>query len=199
MARALLAEAQPALAAPVPPATAARQWRIAAAAAPAVWRRRVARTLVDVAAGRLEKLVLARAVSVTADAPLVPLRVLARLRAAHPECTTFGVAHGGTWFVGATPERLARVYRGRIETAAVAGTAARGAAPAALLASTKERAEHAFVVDALRARLAPLTRDLAGPAEPMVVAAGEAQHLRTPLSGTLRPGRGLFRGRPRCT
>jgi isochorismate synthase len=183
--------ARDALTAVRPDAAPPQRWTLTPATPPDAWRRRVAATVADIDAGRVGKVVLARAVRVTADAALDPLRVLARLRAAQPECTVFGVGHGGAFFVGATPERLARVTAGRLDTAAVAGTCLRGRGDA-LLASPKERAEHAFVVDALRRRLAPLAARLTIPDTPEVVGAGDVLHLRTPVTATLRPGRGLL-------
>src|SRR5262249_56807297 len=126
------------------------------------WRGAVEATLDDIAAGRLEKLVLARTCSVRAVAPFDPWRVAARLCRAYPGCTTFAVESGGATFVGATPERLARVTGTRLETTALAGTSPRGATPPAdralalaLRASAKERTEHALVLDDVPARPPP--------------------------------------------
>jgi len=163
------------------------------------WRRAVQATLGDIAAGRLEKLVLARTCSVRGVAPFDPWRVAARLRRAYPGCTTFAVANGGATFVGATPERLARVAGSRLETTALAGTSPRGATPhadralaLALRASAKERTEHALVVGDVQSRLAPLCDELAAPPEPCVVTTETLQHLRTPIRGRLRAGAGLL-------
>jgi len=161
------------------------------------WRRAVEATLGDIAAGRLDKLVLARTCGVRAVAPFDPWRVAARLRQAYPGCTTFAVSNGGATFVGATPERLARVTGSRLETTALAGTSPRGATPRAdralalaLRTSAKERAEHALVVDDVQARLAPLCDELAARPEPVVVTTETLQHLRTPIRGRLRAGVG---------
>lgn len=163
------------------------------------WRRMVERTLDDIAAGRLAKLVLARAAVIRADRPFDPLRVVHRLRAAYPACAVFAVRMGGATFVGATPERLVRVDGGCLTTAALAGTTGRGAGPAAdraladaLLASPKERAEHAHVVADLHARLAPVCHDLQLAAEPSVLATETVQHLHTAVTARLRAGHGIL-------
>jgi isochorismate synthase len=194
-----LARARAALARPPDGAAGPRRYVIHAPRATSAWRRAVADTLADIAAGRLVKLVLARAVRLQADAPLDALRVAARLRQAYPGCTVFAVGAGPATFVGATPERLVRVEGSRVLTAAVAGTAARGATAGAdahlaagLLASAKERAEHACVVDDLRARLASVCRDIEGPPAPSVITTESVQHLHTPIVARLRPGRGLL-------
>lgn len=163
------------------------------------WRRAVDDTLDDIAAARLTKLVLARAVTVRAAAPFDALRVAARLRRAYPGCTVFAVGRGDATFVGASPERLARVRGDRLETAAVAGTAPRGSTARtdrmlarALVASAKERAEHALVVDDVRERLRPLCTAVRAHASPLVLTTETVQHLHTPIRATLRPGHGLL-------
>lgn len=174
-------------------------FRVRALAPAVAWRDAVRAALDEVETGRLAKVVLARAVELDAGAPLDPLRVASRLRAAHPGCAVFAVQQGDATFVGATPELLARVDGDRLRTAAVAGSAARGerasddrARAAALRASVKDRAEHAAVVDDLAARLRPLCRRLAVPAEPRVLRTAVVQHLWTPIRGTLRRDVGLL-------
>ena len=174
-------------------------FRVRALAPTAAWRDAVRAALDEVEAGRLAKVVLARAVEVDAGAALDPLRVATRLRAAHPGCAVFAVMQGDAAFVGATPELLARVDGDRLRTAAVAGSAARGeragddrARAAALRASVKDRAEHAAVVDDLAARLRPLCRRLTVPAQPRVLRTAVVQHLWTPIRGTLRRDVGLL-------
>jgi isochorismate synthase len=196
---ALLGRARAALARPAaapPPPTG---YRAARAGSVARWRRAVEATLEDIAAGRLAKLVLARAVRVRATARLDPLGIAARLRRAYPGCTVFAVARAGATFVGASPERLVRLAGGALETVALAGTAARGGTPAAdralaraLLASAKERLEHDLVVDDVRARLAPLCSAVSAPERPGILTTETVQHLRTPVTARLRPGRGLL-------
>jgi isochorismate synthase len=163
---------------------------LGAPAAP--WRHAVEATLDDIAAGRLAKLVLARACSVRTTAPFDPLRVLARLRSANPGCTVFGVAQGAGMFVGASPERLARVTGRRLDTAAVAGTAPRGMTGRALASNPKERAEHALVVDDIVRELAALSDDVAAARAPRVLTTETLRHLHTPIRALLRPGRGLL-------
>ncbi len=70
-------------------------------------------------------------------------------------------------FYGATPELLVKVEGRQIETMALAGSIRRGATPAEddalaneLLDDPKNRVEHAFVADAIRERLTPLTDSL---------------------------------------
>src|SRR5262249_52983040 len=166
---------------------------------PSTWRRAVEATLDDIAAGRLEKPVLARTCAVHGIVPFDPWRVVARLSRAYPGCSTFAVASGPAAFVGATPELLARVHGSRLETTALAGTCPRGAdsradraLARALHSSPKERAEHAVVVRDIQARLDPLGDDPTAAPRPGVVSTETLQHLRTPIRGRLRTGAGLL-------
>ena len=166
---------------------------------PAAWRRAVDDTLEAIHAGRLSKLVLARTARVRAAVPFDGVRMAARLRRAYPGCTIFAVGRDQAAFVGASPERLARVRGDRLETGAVAGTAPRGGTARtdrqlarACLDSAKERREHALVVDDVRAGVAPLCAELTVPSSPRVLATEALQHLHTPIRGRLLPDRSLL-------
>ncbi len=156
----------------------------------------VGRGLEAIAAGEVEKIVLARCVEVTADAPLHPLAVLNGLRQRFPDCFAFSVANGrGDSFIGASPERLVRVSQGVLETEALAGTARRGvsavedaAAGAALVASEKDRREQAMVLASIQRRLAPLGLTLEHADEPTLLRLANVQHLHTPVRATLPEG-----------
>ena len=71
-----------------------------------------------------------------------------------------------------------------------AGTVARSSDPdtdrrraRSLQDSAKDLAEHAFVVDFLRERLAPFCSAVEAPDEPELLSTGELWHLATPVSG----------------
>ncbi|HZP42986.1 MAG TPA: isochorismate synthase [Candidatus Binatia bacterium] len=194
-----LARARAALARPRPARRGSARFEAAPLRPTARWRAAVDATLADIAAGRLRKLVLARAARVRASVAFDAPRVLDRLRGTADGCTVFAVGVGPATFVGASPERLARVEGSLLTTAAVAGTAARGDGAeasrrlaAALLGSAKERAEHAHVVDDVRARLRPLCAALDLPDAPAVRPADAVQHLVTPVEARLRPGTTLL-------
>jgi isochorismate synthase len=157
------------------------------------YRERVEGALAGIRAGDLEKVVLARSLRVDCDSPIDTGRLLDALRAAHPTCTLFAVARPSGVFLGATPEHLLRLADGRVETAAVAGSAPRSGDPEAdarhgqrLLESKKEQAEHAIVVRALRNALEPCCDGLSVPESPRLLRLGEIQHLETTIRGTLR-------------
>jgi isochorismate synthase len=156
------------------------------------YRERVVAALAGIRAGDLEKVVLARSLRVDCDSPIDTGRLLDALRAAHPTCTLFAVGRPSGVFLGATPEHLLRLTDGRVETAAVAGSAPRSGDPEAdarhgqrLLESKKEQAEHAIVVRALRNALEPYCDDLSVPESPQLLRLGDIQHLETAIRGTL--------------
>ena len=164
------------------------------------WRASVSRLAGAVGRGRLDKVVLARQVEVVAESAIDVPAVLERLRTSAPESTTFAVGHGARTFLGATPERLVRLDGRRLRSVAMAGSTRRGGNPASderlaaeLLASEKEREEHAVVVDMLRATLAPLTDALDIPSHPHVEQLRHLQHLVTPVEGHLRAPSSVLR------
>ena len=116
------------------------------------------------------------------------LRSLAALREAHPQAFVFAATRGGDVFLGATPETLLRVRDGRLHTEALAGTAAPGTPLEVLLSREKDRAEHAFVVDALLEALHPICTEVRLPATPELRVLPGLVHLRTPIVARLRSG-----------
>jgi isochorismate synthase len=138
----------------------------------------------------IEKVVLAREVRVRAARPLSRAAALARLRADYPSCFIFAIDRGADCFLGASPERLIQLQRGNILSTCLAGSIARGATPdedarlgAELLASAKDRHEHAVVVRGLRDALIELTERLEVPEQPTLLKVRNVQHLYTPVTG----------------
>jgi menaquinone-specific isochorismate synthase len=171
--------------APTPaPTVAPTRYTVRAVQSRAWWDDTIAGALAAIAEHGIEKVVLAREVTVDADTDFDVRTVLRRLRAQQPGC--FVYADGG--FVGATPELLVR-RRGRtIESRPMAGTAPGSVAEEVartLAASNKDAREHRFVVDAVRDVLAPVTSTLDVPEHPEVEHFGNLAHLVTPIRGEL--------------
>jgi isochorismate synthase len=153
------------------------------------WLDMVRRALARIRAGTLSKVVLARAVELFGAMP-GPLRVFRALRAAYPDCFTFLIDPGcGHGFLGATPERLARLERGMLRLGAMAGSAPRGERPEVdalngqrLLHSEKERSEHAIVVEAILEAVRHLGGVVEWPKTPRLVRLTNVQHLYTPIT-----------------
>jgi len=170
---------------PTPPPD---EFRLASARPHQDFLDRVKAALAEIGTGRLEKVVLAREVTVHANRPLRQADLLGRLRALHPSCNAFAI----DGFVGATPELLVRRDGARIASHPLAGTAARSGdadsdrkAEAALLASDKERSEHRAVVDTIAAALAPVVEQLEVPDRPAIRELRNVSHLGTSITGTL--------------
>ncbi|MBM3289380.1 MAG: hypothetical protein FJY92_04440, partial [Candidatus Hydrogenedentes bacterium] len=123
------------------------------------WCERVERTLRAVRDGAIEKAVLARESSFTFDAPIDPVALLRRLGASRSYRFCFQ-PRPGVAFIGVSPERLYKRQDRYIRTEAVAGTCpntgdalADTALANALIESDKDRREHRYVLDAVRAEL----------------------------------------------
>jgi isochorismate synthase len=154
---------------------------------------RVRQILEEIRAGRLQKVVLAREVHITAGSPIDSVAWLVALRERFQACTLFAVGDGDAVFLGASPERLVRVRGDLVETAALAGTAPRGASRAAdqalgeaLCDSRKNGAEHAVVVQHLQSALADCCDDVEVAPEPVLLKTRTVQHLCTELRARRR-------------
>ncbi|WP_344757371.1 isochorismate synthase [Gryllotalpicola koreensis] len=143
-----------------------------------------------IATGDVRKVVLSRELHAHLPAGADVRRALVELALGYSDCWTFAV----DGFVGASPETLVRVTGGRLSAQVLAGTAARGAdaaadgrAAAALLASGKDRAEHAFAVDSVLEALSPHTVALETSA-PFTLKLPNLWHLATDVAGPVADG-----------
>ncbi|WP_028479553.1 isochorismate synthase MenF [Nocardia sp. CNY236] len=146
----------------------------------------------------LRKVVAARSVLAEAESALDPELVAAHLLTRHPRANVFAVdltpaGRTGAALVGATPEVLIARRGDTVTLRPLAGTMPRGADPDVdaahardLLASAKNRDEHAFVIEWIRQRLSPVCAQLSIPDGPELVSASEVWHLATPITGRLR-------------
>lgn len=166
---------------------------------PRRWQAAVEAAVAAIRAGAMEKVVLAREVQARATAAFDEIATIARLRDAFPECHVFGFWRGGATFVGASPERLVRLDGRAVQVSCLAGSIGRGATPAEdrarqaqLLASAKDREEHAVVKDALCHTLAELADDVTASDEPALLALPNVHHLHTAIGARLRAGRSIL-------
>ncbi len=159
--------------------------------AAARWREAVVQCLDSLRRGEAEKVVLARALEVTASVALDPARLAATLSGADPGCTLYAYPGAPGRFVGASPELICATARGRVRAHPLAGTVAlRGEADdderiAWLVASAKNRHEHAVVVDDVVRRLEPLCEALEVPDAPSPVRLSTDARLGTRIEGEL--------------
>jgi len=155
------------------------------------WIGLVAEAVAGIRAGALQKVVLARSVAIRSGSVFEPFDLVAVLRDRYPDCRVFGWQEGDSTFLGASPELLVAREGSFFRLAPLAGSAPRGADPEtdrhfgdALLASPKDREEHAIVIDDAVRRLRPLSVTLERSPNPQLHKFATVQHLATPISGT---------------
>ncbi len=174
---------------PVDPPLPPTRVRYADGSLPALdWQAAVSAAVQEIRAGRLEKVVLARDLIATSDTDIDPRFLLHRLAARFPACWTFACAG----LVGATPELLVRRVGDRVESGVLAGSVRRGRDAAEdaelaawLLASAKDRQEHAISVRSASQALSPHCADLDVPESPTLLRLANVQHLATDITGRL--------------
>ena len=158
------------------------------------YRDRVRAAVAAIRAGELEKVVLARELSITANRAFRQRDLVARLRGLHPMCAVFAV----DGFIGATPELLVSRRGHTIASRPLAGTVPRkaeaaddAALVAKMRASAKENSEHRFVVDDVVRTFKRYATDLEASAAPEVFQLANVTHLATSLKARLddRQGR----------
>jgi menaquinone-specific isochorismate synthase len=155
------------------------------------WAGSVTEAITRIAAGELDKVVLARDVVADLPAPLDGSSLLRRMAAAYPQCWAFSVDS----LLGATPELLVRRDGDVITSRVLAGTVRRGGDASAdaglaeaLLASGKDLEEHEYAVHSVAEALAAHCTDLDVPRTPHVLSLANVQHLATDVRGRLADG-----------
>ncbi len=155
------------------------------------WSALVTRALAAIDRGELDKVVLARAISVKSDQAIDTGALLEALAARNPTCRTFLIrGDAGAVFLGSTPETLCRIEGSLLRTEALAGSAQPGDGEA-LLGRQKELREHRWVVDHIVSGLAGIAGALQRRPEPEIRELANVAHLVTPISARLTPGRSV--------
>ncbi len=163
------------------------------------WASRVEHAVGEIRSGALGKVVLARSVAVTTEAPPPILRMFRSLVRSYPKCYSFAWKSGSSVFLGSSPELLAAVSGTALTANPLAGSAPRGEGReeddrigAALLASDKDRREHRYVVEGFVDALGDVADRVSASPEPSLKKMATVQHLSTEVSAVLRPGLGLL-------
>ncbi|MBA2274217.1 MAG: isochorismate synthase [Actinobacteria bacterium] len=156
------------------------------------WMRAVSSARRAIHAGRLDKVVLARDLTLWSEETFRADSIVQAMAAAYPECFSFSF----DGIVGSTPELLVRRVGDCVESMPLAGSAPRSddvradrRLGDALSHSAKDRSEHSLTVGMIRERLAPLCRRLDIDAEPWLLRLANVQHLATRLEGRLTEDR----------
>jgi isochorismate synthase len=145
-----------------------------------------------IAAEEMSKVVLAREVTVEADAAHEPAAIFGALREQFPSCFCFCHGTPEAAFLGASPELLIRRSGAGASTVALAGSTRRSSDPAVddhlgeqLLHSDKNRREQRIVAERIVRRLRPHSVWVQTAPEPEVVKVANIQHLATPIIAQL--------------
>jgi isochorismate synthase len=175
----------------------------------AIYMDAVRKAIARIRSTDLKKVVLARSLELTAPSRIDLATLLGTLLRRNTGAYTFALDVAPSRYdcrrrgepaprrrrvlFGASPELL--VSRSKLQVAAnpLAGSSPRSAEPVedqyragALLASQKDRREHAFVVEAVVEALRPLCTDLRVPKEPSLLGTATMWHLSTEIYGRLR-------------
>jgi menaquinone-specific isochorismate synthase len=152
------------------------------------WMGVVADAVSRINCGELEKVVLARDLIATSDAPIDVRWPLRRLSEQYPMCWTFHI----DGLFGATPEMLVRRERGLVTSRVLAGTIRRTgddgrdiALAATLARSSKDLEEHEYAVRSVAEALEPHCSSMNVPEAPFVLHLPNVMHLATDVAGVV--------------
>ena len=163
------------------------------------WMKIVSNVVEKIRQGTFEKVVLARDTQLVLDDPTETFDIIStlqRLRENYPGAYVFAIQRGDSYFIGATPERLVLAQDGKIHTMALAGSVRRGETEdedtqlgAELLHSDKNINEHVIVVSMVQEALKQHCTNVQVSTSPQLLKLKNLQHLQTPITGDLIPGR----------
>ena len=160
------------------------------------WKNMIVKAKKAIDTNNLKKVVLARKVTQSHLLKPKAADVISNLEQLYPDCFIFCVnPKGKSYFVGATPERLARFTPTQVQTESLAGSTKRGMTyeedddlAGKLLNSKKDRLEHQIVVEAIEEDLVPYSEHLEHSSSPRVKKLPNVQHLYTPISAVFKKG-----------
>lgn len=152
------------------------------------WKSKVAAAVSRIHNGELEKVVLARDITVNSSKSIDPRAILKKLAEEYP--TTWKYSVSG--LVGATPELLLRLSRGMVTSRVLAGTITKTgddakdlALAASLARSSKDLAEHEYAVRSVADAIEPFCSSTNVPESPFVLHLANVMHLATDVTGAL--------------
>lgn len=152
------------------------------------WKARVATAVSRIQKGDLDKVVLARDITITSTQGIDPRPILNSLADEYP--TTWKYSISG--LVGATPELLLRLSRGMVTSRVLAGTISKTgddakdlALAASLARSSKDLAEHEYAVRSVAEVIEPFCSSTNVPESPFVLHLANVMHLATDVTGAL--------------
>ena len=164
------------------------RYEITATRPPDEWCASVAAARDSLRAGAARKVVLARDIRISCDAPIPRAQVLRRLARNYASCYVFAMPT----LTGASPELLVARRGDLVRSQPMAGTTGRSPDPsidarlaASLLASHKDRIEHQITIDMVHDTLLAWCSYLDAETEPQVASIANLHHLATNVEGRL--------------
>ena len=165
----------------------------------------VERVKEHIMAGDIFQAVISR--SLECDLPAEPFHLYRALRQINPSPYLYYLDFGDRQIIGASPEMLVRVERGRVTTVPIAGTRPRGRTPEEdarlardLREDEKERAEHTMLVDLARNDVGRVSRFGSVRVEDFMAVErfSHVQHLVSTVHGTLEEHRSGYDALKSC-
>ncbi len=164
------------------------------------WFSQINQATTQIKKGKLNKVVPFRQISVEAQYPLDPARLMANLNHGYTSSFHFSARINSHTFAAVTPERLISREGLQIRCDAIGGTTRRGEGSESdqtlgddLLQDRKCGYEHSLVVENIQQALTPLCSTLNNPEKPSLIRLPNLQHLWTGFQGTLRADTHLLR------
>ncbi|MFD1672866.1 isochorismate synthase MenF [Agrilactobacillus yilanensis] len=156
------------------------------------WAQAVGQTVEKLQQAQLQKVVLARPLTVESNQTFSAEKAWLNLRHKNPETYHVLYRHRQLGFVSATPEHLIRFDHQKFHTVAIAGTCPTGKTAAeteqlgtALLNDAKNRQEQQFVTQTIIQNLQALHAEIHYSETPDLLVNKNVQHLATPIWGHL--------------
>ncbi|QEY22579.1 isochorismate synthase [Psychrobacillus sp. AK 1817] len=147
----------------------------------------------------VNKVVIGRSLKLTFENSFSSSTAIYNASMEQPESYLFGLEKEDKIFFGATPERLVKLEKGKVESAGLAGSVRRGTnleedkkLGDALLADNKNLMEHQYVVSMIRKVFDQYCEQVKIPSRPKLMKIRDIQHLFTPIEGKIKGSSSLF-------
>lgn len=163
------------------------------------WSSMVNKALGDISDGLLSKVVLSREVKFQFHNEPIISQLIDKLSDRYPRCYTFAYSRGNSLFIGASPEKLAKISNNWIEVDALAGSAPRGNTEIEdiemenfLLNSEKNLFEQHTVVNFIHNSLTKFSNEIIFEDKPTIRKLPNIQHLWTVIRAKLNSNFNVF-------
>ncbi|RSK28281.1 isochorismate synthase [Bacillus sp. HMF5848] len=157
------------------------------------WKQIVQGAIDEINSNNLQKVVLARDVTLTYAKQINVVQALHTLLAEQPTSYIFAFKYHQSCFIGATPEQLIQKKQDKLYTTCLAGTAPRGKTfeedeqiADELLRDEKNKNEHQLVVNMISDAMQEVCSTTNIPPSPTIFKTKHVQHLYTPITGTTK-------------